>query len=86
MPTCHRVGLPLTIQDFLEGRDTEDCDLRLAWENSSQDPISKIPHTKKGCRVAEVVECLLGKCEALNSSPVLSKKKRKIQSPKLVYL
>jgi hypothetical protein len=30
------------------GRDWEDCSLRPAQANSSQEPISKIPNTKKG--------------------------------------
>jgi hypothetical protein len=29
------------------GRDQEDCSLKPAWANSSRDPISKIPITKK---------------------------------------
>jgi hypothetical protein len=34
---------------FLGGGDQEDCDSKPAWENSFQDPILKIPNTKKSC-------------------------------------
>jgi hypothetical protein len=30
------------------GRDKKDCGLKPAWANSSQDPISKKTHHKKG--------------------------------------
>jgi hypothetical protein len=33
---------------YLGGRDQEDSTLKPAWANSSQDPILKIPKTKKG--------------------------------------
>jgi hypothetical protein len=34
---------------YLGGRDLEDCSLKPAWANSSQDFILKIPNTKKSC-------------------------------------
>jgi hypothetical protein len=49
-----------------------------SWANSSKDPILKIPNTKKGAGgVAQVVEHLPSKHEALNSSPNTVKKKKK---------
>jgi hypothetical protein len=33
---------------YLGGRDQEDHSLKPAWANSSQDPVSKIPTSKKG--------------------------------------
>jgi hypothetical protein len=59
------------------GRDQEDLSSRPAQANSSRDPISKIPNTKKGCWRAQVVECLPSKCEALSSKPHTIKKKKK---------
>jgi hypothetical protein len=38
---------------YLEGRDQEDCSLKPARANSLQDPISKIPITKKTGGVAQ---------------------------------
>jgi hypothetical protein len=35
------------------GRDQEDCGSKPAWANSSQDPISKIPITKRADGVAQ---------------------------------
>jgi hypothetical protein len=35
------------------GRDQEDCGSKPAWGNSSQEPISKIPITKRAARVAQ---------------------------------
>jgi hypothetical protein len=43
----------------LGGRDQENHPLKLAWGNSLQDPILKIPNTKKAGRVAQVVETCL---------------------------
>jgi hypothetical protein len=40
---------------YLEGRDQEDRDLKPAQKNSSRDPISKIPITKKGWWVTQGV-------------------------------
>jgi hypothetical protein len=34
--------------NYSGNRDQEDRNLKPAWANSSQDPISKIPNTKKG--------------------------------------
>jgi hypothetical protein len=33
---------------YSEGRDQEDLGSKPAWTNSSKDPVSKIPITKKG--------------------------------------
>jgi hypothetical protein len=44
-----------TCPNFSGGRDREDCDLKLAQANSSRDPISKTPITKRGGRVAQDV-------------------------------
>jgi hypothetical protein len=54
---------------YLGGWDQEDCGSRPAWANSSQNPISKIIRTKWTGGVAQAVEFLLCKCEALNSNP-----------------
>jgi hypothetical protein len=35
------------------GRDPEDCCLKTAWKNSSQDAILKIPATKRAHGVAQ---------------------------------
>jgi hypothetical protein len=43
--TCNR--------SYSGGRDQEDCNLRPAWVNSSQDPILKKPITKKAGGVAQ---------------------------------
>jgi hypothetical protein len=37
------------------GRNQEDCGLKTAWVNSSQDPILKEPITKKAGGVAQSV-------------------------------
>jgi hypothetical protein len=42
--------------------------LKSAWANSSRDPIFKIPNTTRAGGVAQVVECLPSKCEALSSN------------------
>jgi hypothetical protein len=47
------------------GRD-EDCGSKLARANSSPDPISKILNPKRAGRVAQVVECLPSKYNALS--------------------
>jgi hypothetical protein len=41
-----------------------------------QDPISKIARVKRTGRVAQVVEHLPSKCEALNSNPSTAKRKK----------
>jgi hypothetical protein len=51
------------------GRDQEDCSLKLAWANSSQDPISKNPSQK---RLAKWL-----KMRAMSSSPSTAKTKTK---------
>jgi hypothetical protein len=47
------------------------------WVNSSRDPISKILNTKRVDRMAQVVGCLLSKCEALSSSLNTTKTNKK---------
>jgi hypothetical protein len=56
--------------NYSGGRNQEDCSSKPVWANSSQDPISKRPITKK-----RLVEWL--KVEALSSSPSTAKKKKK---------
>jgi hypothetical protein len=56
------------------GRDKEDHGSKPAWANRSQDPISKIPSTKKAGRVAQVVKHLSSKHEDLSSNPSTTKK------------
>jgi hypothetical protein len=51
-------------------------DLGSAWANSSSYPISKITRAKSTGGVAQVVQHLLCKCEALSSNPVPLKKKK----------
>jgi hypothetical protein len=46
-----------------------------ASPGKKQDPISKIPNTKQTGGVAQVVECLPSKPEALNSNSNTGKKK-----------
>jgi hypothetical protein len=57
----------------------ENCSLRPAQANSSQDSISKITIEKWAGGVTQVIENLLCKNEALspNSSPTKKKKERK---------
>jgi hypothetical protein len=52
---------------YSRGRGQEACCLKPPWENSSQDPVSKIPITKR------LMEWL--KVKALSSSPRIAKKK-----------
>jgi hypothetical protein len=40
---------------YSEGRDQEDCSSKPAQGNSSEDPISKIPNTKRAGGVAQGV-------------------------------
>jgi hypothetical protein len=54
---------------YLGGWDQKDGGLRPAWANRSQDPISKITRAKCTGGVAQVVELLLCKHEALSSKP-----------------
>jgi hypothetical protein len=51
--------------------DWENHGSRPAWANSPRDPISKITRAKRtrAGGVAQVVELLLCKCEALSSNP-----------------
>jgi hypothetical protein len=44
--------MPVTLS-YPGGRDQEDCGLKPAQENSSRDPISKIPNTKRADGVAQ---------------------------------
>jgi hypothetical protein len=51
--------------------------LRSAWASSSGDPILKKKSQKRAGGVAQVVELLPSKCEALSSNPNTAKKKKK---------
>jgi hypothetical protein len=56
--------------NYSGGRDQEDLGWKPPQANSLQDPISKIPNTKKRTGgVAQVVERLHSKHEALRSNP-----------------
>jgi hypothetical protein len=59
------------------GRDQEDNCSKLARANSLQDPISKVLNTKRAEGVAQGVERLPTKCEAVSSNPSTTKKKKK---------
>jgi hypothetical protein len=59
------------------GRDQEDHSSKSAQANSSQYPISKILNTKRAGRVAQGVECLPSKHEALSSNPSIVGGKKK---------
>jgi plasmid stabilization system protein ParE len=60
----------------LGGRDEEDLRCQ-PQANSSRDSISKIPKTEnRAGRVAQVVEHLSSKCEALSSNPKRGRGKR----------
>jgi hypothetical protein len=55
---------------YSRGRVQEDCGSKPARANSSQDPILKMLNTKKRAgRVAQEVQYLSIKCEALSSKP-----------------
>jgi hypothetical protein len=71
---------------YLGGWDWEDGGLRPALENSSQDPNSNITRTKVTEGVAQEVECLLCKCEAVswNPSPIKKKKDHLMKFPQKV--
>jgi hypothetical protein len=58
-------------------RDQEDHSSKPAQVNSSGDPISKIPTQNSTSGMAQVVEHLQTKCEALSSNPSATKKKKK---------
>jgi hypothetical protein len=51
---------------YLGGSDLKDHSLRPPWANSSRGPISKITRAKWAGVVAQAVEHLLCKCEALS--------------------
>jgi hypothetical protein len=53
---------------YSRGTEQEDHGWRLAPANSSLKPILKIPNTWTG-GMAQVVEALTSKCEALSSNP-----------------
>jgi hypothetical protein len=59
------------------GRDQEDHDSKPAQANSSQDPISKNPSQKRADGVAQIVENLPRKHEALSSNPSMTRKEKK---------
>jgi hypothetical protein len=41
--------------NYLGGSEREDGSLKLAWANSSRDPVSKIPNTKRAGGVTQGV-------------------------------
>jgi hypothetical protein len=53
---------------YLGGWDQEDWGSRPAWANILQDPISKLTRVKWTGSVAQAVEHLVCKCEALSSN------------------
>jgi hypothetical protein len=60
------------------GRDQKDCDLKLAQADGSRDPIlKKTQHKNRAGRVAQFIELLSSKYEALSSNPMQKKKKEK---------
>jgi hypothetical protein len=59
------------------GRDQEHLSLRLARANSSGTLSWKYPTPNNGCWVAQVIELLPSKCEALSSNPSTIKKKKR---------
>jgi hypothetical protein len=62
------------------GRDQEDCCLKPAQENSSPELILKNPSQKRACGMAQVVDCLPSRHEALGTNPITAKKKKKKRS------
>jgi hypothetical protein len=60
---------------YLRGWDQEDHSLRLAWENSLWDPISKVTRARWTRGVAQTVEHLLCNSKTLSSNSSLIKKK-----------
>jgi hypothetical protein len=54
--------------NHLGGRGQEAHSSKPAWANSSKDPLSKIPNTKRTGGIVQVVE-------ALNSNPSTAEKK-----------
>jgi hypothetical protein len=60
--------------NYLGGCDKEDQGSGSAWANISQDHISKIIRAKWTGDVAQAIERLPHKFEALNSNPVPPKK------------
>jgi hypothetical protein len=59
---------------YLGGWDQEDCGSKPAQSNILWDSISKITWAKWTRSMAQSVESLLGKCEALSSDPIPPKK------------
>jgi hypothetical protein len=64
---------------YSEGGDQEYHGSKQAGAHSSQNPISKIPNTKKGGKVSQVVQQLPSKCDALSSGPSTTKEKEREQ-------
>jgi hypothetical protein len=60
--------------------------LRPAQANSSQDPISNITRAKWTVDVAQMVDLLFCKCEALSSNTNSTKKNYTFNNPKLYSL
>jgi hypothetical protein len=71
---------------YLGEEDQKDPSLRSAPANSSQDPISKITRAKWTGSMAQAVQHLLCKCEALYSNPSPTKEKRKEKQNKPTWL
>jgi hypothetical protein len=61
---------------YFVGKDQEDHSSRPHWAKSKT-LSQKYPTQKWAGRVAQVVQCLPGKCEALSSNPNTTKKKKK---------
>jgi hypothetical protein len=57
------------------GRYQEDLRSKPARGNISPEPTLKIFNTKKADGMAQVIECLLSKCEAMSSNSSTTKKK-----------
>jgi hypothetical protein len=57
----------------LGSRDQDDCGSRPAMADSSGDPFSKIPNTKRADGVTQVAEQMPSKCEALSPNPSTAK-------------
>jgi hypothetical protein len=68
MPVVHNCN-----PNYSRSSDQEDCGSKPAQANSLQDPILKKKSQKRAGGVAQVVEHLPTKCEALNSNPITKK-------------
>jgi hypothetical protein len=73
-------------QSYSSGRDQEDHSLRPAWENSSQDPISKTPNRKKGRQSGSSGRGLTYQVWGLEFKPQYHQKERKEKKPEIESL